>query len=197
MIESNFSGWETEIGDALKESKSYCYAIYSTDRKLIFANKAFNALIIGDPCLSLINPSYDKIISLNSGSGKVFSGYLTVGEVNAINSSIFVNIYRKNNQFMIIGGVDIQLLTGQNTILHQMNVEIVNLQRELMQKTHQQEKIMQQLNATNEELTNANHDKDQFLKILAHDLRNPILSISGFSELLLNNFRNYDEEGIG
>ena len=43
-------------------------------------------------------------------------------------------------------------------------------------------------------MTKANHDKDRFLKILAHDLRNPMLSISGFSDLLHKNFRRYDEE---
>lgn len=83
MAENTFSDWKSEIYDALAKSRSYCFAVYSSEKKLIFAN---------------------------------------------------------------------------------------------------------------DELTKANEDKDSFLKILAHDLRNPMLSISGFSELLLSNFRNYDEE---
>lgn len=194
MVDRNFSDWESQIADALTQSRSYCYAIYSTDRELIFANKGFHSLIIGDPCQSLINPSYEKIISLESDSDQIFSGHLTVGDINTVNNSIIANIYRKDNQFMIVGGMDILLLANQNRILHQMNAEILNLQRELLQKAHQQEITMTQLNATNDELAKANQDKDRFLKILAHDLRNPMLSISGFSELLLSNFRNYNEE---
>ena len=149
MIENIFSEWKSEITDALTQSRSYCFAVYSIDEKLIFANDAFQALIKGDPCQSLINPSYEKIISLDIDSGLVFKGYLTVGDNNAVNSSIFANIYRNNDKIMIIGGVDILLLTEQNKILHKMNAEIGTLQRELMQKTHQQEKIMIQLNTAN------------------------------------------------
>lgn len=194
MVENNFSEWKSEIYDALAKSRSYCFAVYSSEKKLIFANDAFQALIKGDPCESLINPSYEKIISFEIKSGLVFNGYLTIGDNNTINTSIFANIYRNDDKIMIIGGVDILLLTEQNTNLHKMNAEIGALQRELLQKTHQQEITMKQLNTANDELTKANEDKDSFLKILAHDLRNPMLSISGFSELLLSNFRNYNEE---
>ena len=194
MVENNFSEWKSEIYDALAKSRSYCFAVYSSEKKLIFANDAFQALIKGDPCESLINPSYEKIISFEIKSGLVFNGYLTIGDNNTVNTSIFANIYRNDDKIMIIGGVDILLLTEQNTNLHKMNAEIGALQRELLQKTHQQEITMKQLNTANDELTKANEDKDSFLKILAHDLRNPMLSISGFSELLLSNFRNYDEE---
>ena len=194
MVENTFSEWKSEIYDALAKSRSYCFAVYSSEKKLIFANDAFQALIKGDPCESLINPSYEKIISFEIKSGLVFNGYLTIGDNNTINTSIFANIYRNDDKIMIIGGVDILLLTEQNTNLHKMNAEIGALQRELLQKTHQQEITMKQLNTANDELIKANQDKDSFLKILAHDLRNPILSISGFSELLLSNFRNYDEE---
>jgi len=194
MVENTFSEWKSEIYDALAKSRSYCFAVYSSEKKLIFANDAFQALIKGDPCESLINPSYEKIISFEIKSGLVFNGYLTIGDNNTVNTSIFANIYRNDDKIMIIGGVDILLLTEQNTNLHKMNAEIGALQRELLQKTHQQEITMKQLNTANDELIKANQDKDSFLKILAHDLRNPILSISGFSELLLSNFRNYDEE---
>lgn len=194
MIDNIFSDWSSEIYDALIQSRSYCFAVYSTGKELIFANEAFRALIKGDPCQSLINPSFEKILSFDIQSGLVFNGYLTIGDNNAVNTSIFASIYRNNDQIMIIGGVDILLLTEQNITLHKMNAEIGALQRELLQKTHQQEKMMNQLNATNNELIKANQDKDNFLKILAHDLRNPILSISGFSELLLNNFRSYNED---
>jgi len=49
-------------------------------------------------------------------------------------------------------------------------------------------KIKQQ----NEELTILNSDKDRFISILAHDLRNPFSSILGFLELLTTNMHNYE-----
>ena len=44
----------------------------------------------------------------------------------------------------------------------------------------------------NNELEKLNSDKDQFLQILAHDLKNPFSSIMGFSDLLLKNVHKYD-----
>lgn len=196
MIEAILSGWKSEIVDSLSQSKSFCLAVYSTAGELIFANAAFQMLLKGDPLQSLINPDFDKIVSLPHDAALIFSGFLTIGTIEEVNTSIFAHIYRKNNQLLIIGGMDMMNLTEQNRILHEMNAEITHLQRQLLQKTLLQEQTLSKLNAANEELQKANQDKDKFLKILAHDLRNPLFAISGFSDLLIKNFRKYDENTI-
>jgi signal transduction histidine kinase len=145
---------------------------------------------------SLLNPDFDKIVGLPHDTALIFSGFLTVGTIDDVNTSIFAHIYRKNDQLLIIGGMDMLNLTEQNRILHEMNAEITHLQRQLLQKTLSQEQTLSKLNATNEELQKANQDKDKFLKILAHDLKNPMFAISGFSDLLIKNFRKYDENTI-
>ncbi len=48
----------------------------------------------------------------------------------------------------------------------------------------------------NKELIKLNTDKDRFMQILAHDLKNPFNSLIGFTDLLLKNFKKYDDEKI-
>jgi len=49
---------------------------------------------------------------------------------------------------------------------------------------------------TETQLIHLNTDKDRFISILAHDLRNPFTSLLGLSELLLGNLENYPIEKI-
>jgi two-component system sensor histidine kinase/response regulator len=48
----------------------------------------------------------------------------------------------------------------------------------------------------NKELVKLNQDKDQFMSILAHDLRSPLSSLQGFSDFLLGHFHEYDKKQI-
>jgi two-component system sensor histidine kinase/response regulator len=61
-----------------------------------------------------------------------------------------------------------------------VGTRIVCLERKLIEKQR--------------ELTGNNELKNKFIGIVAHDLRNPIISVRGFSELLLKDENNFTEE---
>jgi len=54
----------------------------------------------------------------------------------------------------------------------------------------------QEIIVKNSELQKLNTDKDLLMSVLAHDLKGPFNSLLGFSELLLENAKNYNSEKI-
>src|ERR1035437_2559448 len=54
----------------------------------------------------------------------------------------------------------------------------------------------EQLKDTNEQLTVLNSTKDRFFSIIAHDLRNPFHTVSGFAEVLMNDYKKLPPEKI-
>jgi len=190
-ILSIFSNWADEFNITLMQNNSLCIAIFSTDRELLFANNSMYALFKGEPCNSFINPTFDKLLLLDNSIPLIFEGFLTLGDYSSINTSIWTQIYRKENNLLVVGGVNTSQLIEQNETMHQLNREISNLQRELIREKHTLENTLKQLEQANNELKELNISKDRFISILAHDLRNPFSSILGFLSLLIKNIRKY------
>ncbi len=193
---SPLSEWIPEIGDALLNSKSFYVALFSTDKRLIYSNEAFSSLVKDDPCGSFLNPSLDDILAMDVSSSMVFNGYLTFGDYQSENYSIVAQIFRKNNKLLVIGGADTEQLLAQNSAMHQLNREVIDLQRDLIRKKQRLENTLSQLQEANEELTILNADKNRFIQILGHDLKTPFNTLLGFSDLLLENLHSYDMERI-
>ena len=71
---SPLSDWILEIGDALLKSKSFYVALFSTKKRLIYSNDAFNSLVKDDPCRSFLNPSFDDLLAMDASTSLVFNG---------------------------------------------------------------------------------------------------------------------------
>ncbi len=190
------SGWEKELNSSLIDSNVLSIALFSINKELIFANKAMSWLFKGKACDNLINPTFDELLLLDNSQTLIFDGYLTIGNYTSINTSISAQIFRKDNKLLIVGGVIANQLIDQNKIVHKLNHDLNNLQRELIKEKHVLSNTMDQLNKANDDLKQLNATKDRFISILGHDLRNPFNSLLGFSELLLTNIDHYDNETI-
>jgi signal transduction histidine kinase len=145
---------------------------------------------------SFINPSFKQLKLLDNSNTLIFSGFLTIGDYNSINTSIKVSIFRKANQILIVGGADTENLIEQNKKMLQFNRNINDLRRELIQEKQTLQSTLTKLNNSNTELFEINKSKDRFISILAHDLKGPFFSLLGSLELLTDNFNDYNTEEI-
>jgi len=64
----------------------------------------------------------------------------------------------------------------------------------LAYKNHQMTKMSNEIETQRDYLKQLNKTKDKFFSIIAHDLKNPFNSIKGFTELMIENSHEYDEE---
>jgi len=81
----------------------------------------------------------------------------------------------------------------QSDEINKQNGELLNAKNEIEHQNNLLEKQKNELEEKNIELNELIKTKDKFMSIIAHDIKNPLNSLIGFSELTYNNFRKYDE----
>lgn len=190
--------WREEITISLLNTSSLCIALFTLSGDLVCANKAMKALfnVPGKPVDSIMNPSFTKLTELKAGTSLVYEGFLTFGDYSNVNNSLYVRVYKRDEQILILGGMDTEQLIKQNAIMHNLNREINNLQRIVIKEKNTLESTLQKLNATNAELKEANATKDKFFSIISHDLKNPFNALMGFSDYLAENLKEMEPDEI-
>ncbi len=64
----------------------------------------------------------------------------------------------------------------------------------LAERNIQLSSAMEKLSQSGEELESLNRSKDRIFSVVAHDLRNPVAAVTGFSELLYENFAEFSAD---
>lgn len=93
-----------------------------------------------------------------------------------------------------------KLANGETRIVevHSTHIDFLNKKilfsiiHDITERVHNEQEII----IKNTELQKLNSDKDLLMSILAHDLKGPFNSLLGFSDLLLENAKNYNSEKI-
>ncbi len=195
-IISVLTGWSSEFSDSVVKSDSLFVALFSADNELLFANKAMELLIRDEPYKSLINPSFEKLKSLDNSSTLIFDGFLTLCDNKSNNSSIYAQVYRKEDMFLILGGVNVSQIFEQSKTMQQLNREISNLQSALLKEKYTLESTLAHLNDANILLKLQTEARDKLFSIIAHDLRNPFQALLGFSDLLMDSSETYSHTDV-
>ena len=184
------SRWLSEIENAALSSRALCIAVFSTeDRSLLFGNNAFRLLMHGTAADTLINPSIDKLLELPcppDTAEPVFEGMLTIGSESHINTTIQARIFRKQGQMLVTGEVDLNRIVMQNQRMGELNRETNNLQRQLTKEKILLEQTLGDLKKANEQLAILHEEKNKFMNMAAHDLRNPIAAAISYADILIN-----------
>ncbi len=98
---------------------------------------------------------------------------------------------KKISYFLIFIMAIIGLFLIISISLHSSRKRAINL---LEFKNNQINTMNEEIQKQSSNLTRLNNAKDRLFSIIAHDLKNPFNSIQGFSELLIENFKDYDDE---
>ncbi len=191
--------WRPEIEDAALESSALCIALFGIKKpELRFSNNAFQLLSGDDPFQSLKNPSFDKLLAWaedrEAKSRPVFEGMLTIGDESDSNTTINARVFADDEEMLVTGEIDLDRINKQNRHMVELNRETSDLQRRLTKEKMLLENTLEELKTANEELAILNREKNRFLNIAAHDLRNPISTAISLANILINEKDSFSEE---
>lgn len=152
------SNWSDEIIQSLIRTNAFCIGIFTLDGKMLFSNEAFRLLIKNDPIESFVNPRFEELCKLTKEINPIFTGIITLGDCYSVNTSIEAKVFYKNQQLLVAGGVDVSQLLEYNMMMHRLNRENSNMQRELIKNTRTIEQYMANVKLSNQELERMNHE---------------------------------------
>lgn len=148
--------------------------------------------------MKLLSVVKDTLLAQNSGE-RIAKLENRIREEKREEELAKLNQEKKSNRMLLLIGV-----LSMSTILLIILLALRNARKKNLELSQQHQEIESQrslleeqfhlLRIQKEELDRINMGKDQFMKIISHDLKNPISAIRGFVELMYNQFDNLTDE---
>ncbi len=169
--------WSEAATAFLAESTATAVGLFEVDGTAVYLNAGMRYLLSGGGVEGFLNPTFRSLKERTPGHRPVFIGVMTLGGAGAALRSIRATVYLRDGRIFVAGEFDALELDRLNRDLAGANQRINNLQRELLKEKASLERTMA-------ELAELNAQKDEFLGIVAHDLRSPLSSVISFIQLL-------------
>ncbi|HER08648.1 MAG TPA: HAMP domain-containing histidine kinase, partial [Bacteroides sp.] len=165
--------------------------------------------------------SYDELAKLHAQAGNYISAYNWTLRYDTVYKSLFNEIQSEQiarlraRYEQELKDREIEQLQSESQVQRMLNKVFIifilviialviiiafNLRskkvtnRMLAERNLQISDAIQKLSESEEELQHLNRSKDRIFSVVAHDLRNPVAAVAGFSELLYDNFDQFPVE---
>ncbi|QIA09254.1 sensor histidine kinase [Draconibacterium halophilum] len=190
--------WNEEILSSIVNENMLVFALFSSDGMLLHSNEALKKISPNFSSENLINPSFEELKQQPFIKGNlIFNEQLTVGSYERTDNISFpVCIYKKADNFLIIGRKDSDNLIAQNQQLLMLNQENSNLQRQILKDKKKLEYAFESLDNVNRKLEEEIQTKDKFFSIIGHDLKTPFSGLLGLSSVLLESINELSKDEI-
>jgi signal transduction histidine kinase len=195
---NEFKDWEEQICKLSKEGLSFSVGVFSIDGTLLEANPAMCYFLKADPKELIpkhlfINPEFKTLIQ-EEKENPVFEGLMTIGNYTDVSFVLNSKVYRKGNRILIYAEINVPELIEENNKMGILNQEVNNLQRQLIKEKKNLQSTLAELKKLNDELSELNLEKNRYIGMVAHDLRNPIGIAESFSEILIESLDNFPKD---
>ena len=206
-----------DVGSVYINLGSLFNEINQRDSALYYLHRALRIATAGG-FRQLELEAYQELSKLHAGMGNYGSAYNWQLKYDTVYKSVFNEIQSKHiaqlraRYKQEISEREIEQLQSESQVQRMLNIVFiifivvivalaiiiaVNLRAKklanqmLAERNIQITSAMEKLSESEQELQKLNKSKDRIFSVVAHDLRNPVAAVTGFSELLYDNFDQF------
>lgn len=188
-IHETAAPWPDILKQQWEHSLSLAVGVFSIEGEVLRANRGMAELLKLEvkttPRTSLFRaPTFERLVASPESEKPVFEGVITIGDGHGAGVSLLGKVFRRPGLVLMSCEYDTNDLTQSNETLALLNHQVTNLQRELIREKHELGRTLEALHEANDHLAELNAEKDRFVGMAAHDLRNALTVIRSYAIML-------------